>query len=134
MVELKPITKQATKKILYQMENMLYKIKTNKGKIGIGCFYHIKYKQLNIPILITDIDLIYDYNTNEINVYINNTYKTIKLEDNRYKIKECNIIIIEIKDSGENKKNYLENDDLLYQKLSEMCYYNESIYIIHCDE
>ena len=133
MVGLKPITKQCTKKILAQMENAFYKIKTNEGKIGIGCFCHIKYKKLNIPVLITDIDLIIEDNKNYIKVYINNTFKAIKLEDTRYKIKECNIIIIEIKANEEDKINYLEIDDLLYQKQPEMYYFNELIYIINCN-
>ena len=38
MASLKPITKQCTKRILKQMENSFYKIITNEGKVGIGCF------------------------------------------------------------------------------------------------
>ena len=59
MASLKPITKQCTKKrILKQMENSFYKIITNEGKVGIGCFSNIKSKNINIPVLIIDMDLI----------------------------------------------------------------------------
>ena len=119
MVGLKPITKQCTKKILDQMENSFYTIKTNEGKTGIGCFCHIKYKKTTIPILITDIDLIIEDNKNEIKVYINNIFKTIKLYT-RYKIKECNVVVIEIIVNEVDKINYLEIDDLLYQKQPEI--------------
>ena len=132
MVGLKPITKQCTKKILDQMENSFYTIKTNEGKTGIGCFCHIKYKKTTIPILITDIDLIIEDNKNEIKVYINNIFKTIKLYT-RYKIKECNVVVIEIIVNEVDKINYLEIDDLLYQKQPEINYYNESIYTINCN-
>ena len=134
MVSLKPITKQNTKKILEQMENNFYRIKTNEGKIGIGFFCNIKIKNKYNPVLITDMDLIFENNHKEIEIFINNVYKKIEIGDSIHKIKECNIIIIEIKINQDIKINYLEIDDLLYKNEVELYYYyNEPIYLIYCN-
>jgi len=97
MASLKPITKQSTKRILKQMENAFYKIIPNEGKVGIGCFCNIKSKNINIPVLITDMDLINEKNLNKIMINLNNTLIKIEIEEQIYKIKECNTIIVKNK-------------------------------------
>ena len=128
MTGLKPITKQSTKKILEQMENAFYEIKTKEGKIGICCFCHIKIKNINIPVLITNKKLIIESNLTEIKIYLNNVFVNMEIGEIRYKIKECNFIILEIKVKKDIKTNYLEFDNLLYKKEPELYYYNETIY------
>ena len=102
----KPITKQCTKRILKQMENSFYKIITNEGKVGIGCFSNIKSKNINIPVLITDMDLINEKNHNKIMINLNNALIKIEIEEQIYKIKECNTIIVKIKVNKDIKINY----------------------------
>ena len=137
MVNLKPITKENTKQILKQMENSFYKIESSENKIGIGCFCHFKIKNINVPVLITDFDFkIGNSNNNSIKVYLNNNFFiTVELGKSIYEIEECNIIIIQIKVNEDTKINYLEIDDLLLKKKSELNYYcNEQIYIVYCNK
>ena len=137
MVNLKPITKENTKQILEQMENSFYKIESSENKIGIGCFCHFKIKNINVPVLIIDFDFrIGNNNNNAIKVYLNNNFFiTVELGKSIYEIEECNIIIIQIKVNEDTKINYLEIDDLLLKKKSELNYYcNEQIYMVYCNK
>ena len=127
----KPATKQCTKKIVEQMENSFYKIETIDKKYGIGIFSYIKYQNNKISILITNNNLINQENKNKIKVFINNSYQIIELKEIKYIIEESDIIIIEIKYNGKDNINYLELDDILYEKQSELYFIKESIYFLH---
>ena len=136
-----PVTKYCTKKILEQMDQMeqsFYKISpTNQNdKFGNGIFCKIKINQIIIPILITSCRVIdgryVEYN-DSFNILINNELKTIEFGDKIYKYinKEYDLTVIRIKENNEIKLNFIELDDKLYEKESEMIYSKESIYIIH---
>ena len=125
----KPISKQCTQKILEQMSNAFFKIKDNNE---ICFFSKIKYKNLNIPVLITNYKIInYIANHNNINVYINNDLQAIKLGNIQYFNINNNLAIIEIKENENNKIIYLELDENLSKKEYETFYKNESIYTIN---
>ena len=133
MVEyIKPITKKCTKKISNQMENSFYIIKTEKGKLGIGCFSYIQIKKRKIPFLITSIDMINKEDTKRIKVLINHSFQYLELREAKYIIKECNIILIQINEDIKYNINYLELDEKLFDNESEMFFMKGEIYIIHC--
>ena len=64
---LRPITKRCTEKILDQMNNTFH---LNKENNKITCFFtKIKYKNIHIPVIISDYQII-DYISNDrINIY-----------------------------------------------------------------
>ena len=129
----KTLNKQCTKKILDQMENSFYQIYLeDKAAIGILC--HIKHKDKNIPILIINQLLKYNQINKSLNIISYNKTKKLELGKIKYKSKECNITILEIKENPEDNLNYLEFDDKLYEKEPEMYFYKESIYIIHYND
>ena len=70
------------------MENNFYRIKTNEGKIGIGFFCRFKIKNKYNPVLIADMDLIFENNHKEIEIFINKVYKKIEIGDSILKIKK----------------------------------------------
>ena len=130
------LTLEKTEKICEQMKTCIFKI--YGYKIGTGFFCKILYNNGYIPVLITNYHIIGDE-------YLKNN-KQIKISFNNEKIfdiidiKEENVIysslserydimIIKIKD--ENKYNYLELDDDLFNKNSEELYEEKSIYILH---
>jgi len=107
----KPVSKQCTERIiLAQMNNFFYKIKD----FNIICFFtKIKYKNLNIPVMITNYQIInYIANNNEINIYINNELNKIEFGKGKYFNKDYDLAVLEVKD---NKKiNFFVLDDNLY--------------------
>ena len=132
----KPVTISNTEKILNQMHNSIYEIDEAEEEFGIFC--KIKYKKENIPVLISSFKVINEkyiqkYN-NKIKVSINNEIKTIELGNIKYLNEEYDLSIVEIKDNGLNNINYLDIDDILYNKESELYYNKETIYIIHYSE
>ena len=92
------------------MENSFYKIKANDDKMRICCFCHIKIKNIYIHVLIASMDymdFIIENDLNEITIYLNSAFVNIEIGNKRYKIEECNIIILEIKINKDVKINYL---------------------------
>ena len=125
----KLISKHCTQKILEQMNNCFNKIKETNN---ICFFTKIKIKNIIIPVIITSYQIINNIaNNNKINVYINNELIKIELGKIKYFNKDYELAIIQIKEN--NKINYLELDNYLYLKESELYYNKESIYIINCN-
>ena len=94
-----PISKQCTQKILEQMNNSFDKIKDN----NLICFFtKFKYKDLNIPVMITNYQIIHYaiHNLNKINVYINNELMEIEFGKTKYFNKHYDLAIIQIKENN----------------------------------
>ena len=122
----KSVTKKCHQKILEQMNNSICTIKDKKD---IGLFCYIKYNHNKIPVIIIN-----NYINNEeylitIKVILNNKDEIIEIDDIIYKDKINNISIIKIKNNNKNIK-YIEIDEKIYEKESEIYYKNESIYIL----
>ena len=106
---------------------------------GTGFFCRIPYEGKNIPVLMTNYHIISDdflKNNKSFKISINNgeKYDTINLNENS-KIyssirDKYDIMIIKLKDEN-NKYNYLDLDDHLFDEDSEDIYKNKSIYILH---
>ena len=121
-----PATMKCICKISEQMRNSFCIINEN----DIGFFCHIEYFDEKIPVIIINNYINYkDYN-GTIEVNMNNKNKIIELGNIKYKSKEYNISILEIKENKNEKYNFLEIDDKIYYKDSDMYYNNESIYIL----
>ena len=108
------------------------------GKIvGTGFFCKIKYDNELIPVLMTNYHVLddnYIKDHKQINIYINNNMKIIKIytdsliyssDNNKY-----DIIIIKIKNDNEIT-NYLEIEENIFRNNAEDIFKNESIYILH---
>ena len=121
-----PASMKCIWKISDQMSNSFCKI----NEYDIGFFCHIKYYDEKIPVMIIN-NYIRDKDYNgTIEVIMNNKPKKIELGNVRYKNKEHNISILEIKENKNEKYNFIEIDDKIYSKDSYMYYNNESIYIL----
>ena len=106
---------------------------------GTGFFCRIPYEGKNIPVLMTNYHIISDdflKNNKSFKISINNgeKYDTINLNENS-KIyssirDKYDIMIIKLKDEN-NKYNYLDLDEHLFDEDSEDIYKNKSIYILH---
>ena len=118
-----PVTKQCTRKILEQTDEAIYKINEKEGNSEIGVFIKIKYKNKDIPVLITKLKILNEINNNIINISNNKEKIDIELGDILYLNNEYNILMIEIKEK--KNINYIEIDDNINNK--------ESIYIIQND-
>ena len=128
----KSTTKQCTQTILNQMNlNFMYKINEKEGKFSLGFFCHIKNKNKKIPIIVINNHIFDEENKDIINVSLNDKVKEIKLGNTKYRNKEFNISMVEIKEDEEYNFNFLELDDELYRDDVELYYYKESIYIIN---
>ena len=95
------------------------------------CFFtKIKYKNINIPVMITNYKIIkYIANNNYINIYINNELNKIEIGKGKFFDKDYDLAVIEIKN---NKKiKFLELDENIYEKEIENYNNNEMIYIIN---
>ena len=125
----KPVTKKCIGKILDQMtKNYLYKIFISKEKFDIGFFCYIKLQNKKIPVIICNH---IKKNNDSILLSINKGIKEIKIGKIIYINEELNISIMEIKEDPNYNINYLEIDDNIYEKDSEINYFKESIYIMH---
>ena len=126
---LKPVSKQCTQRIFEQMNNISFGIIKYTNQI---CFFtKIKYKNINIPVLITNYQII-DYianNNKYLNIYINNELNKIEIGKGKYFNKDYDLAIIQIKEN--DKINFLDIDDNIYKKEIENYYNKESIYIIN---
>ena len=123
----KPIKKQCLKKILEQMNNSICRINNNNNEIGLFCNIKYNYKINQVIIINNFIDN--DKYINKISVILNNKLEIINIDEIINKDKIQNISIIKIKNNNINIK-YIEMDDILYKKESEIYYNDESIYII----
>ena len=136
----KPVSIEATEKILNQMKNSICKIILEDGKEGTGFFCKIpkgnKYDLL--PVLITNNHLIDEWELkkykNKIKISINsNEYKEIDLSDRiTFTSKEYDITIIEIKEKDIVNIN-LEIDENVIDDKNKL-FDGESIYIFHYNE
>ena len=113
------------------MKNSIYKMNEKEGKFDIGFFSHIKYQNKNIPVLITNYQKIYLSKNDSIKVRINNETKIIEFGKTKYFNELYDLSIIEIKENKNNKLYFLELDENIYEKDSEINYNNNQIYIIH---
>ena len=99
------------------------------------CFLsHVKFKNKNIPVIITKYQIINETNLSKnknIRLKINNDFKIIEFGETIYLNESQNLSVIEIKSDKDNELKFLELDDYLYEKESEMYYDKESIYIIN---
>ena len=130
----KPVTKNITQIILNQIDNSIYIINEKRGKFFIGFLCYIKCQNKNIPVLITSYEGInekYISNNNSIDISINNENIGIEFGNIIYLNKYLDLSIIEIKESSYDNLKFLELDDCLYEKDSELLFYRETIYIIH---
>ena len=126
-----PANKKCIQKILSQMNNPIYKIKEKNEKNKFCFFCNIKYENKKIPVIILNYYLIEEKNNNSVQIIFNNKLEKIKLGKARYKNKDLNISIIEIKEDNINELNFFEIDDNLYGDDSHQWLYKESIYILH---
>ena len=128
-----PVSVQCNNEIENQINNSFCKINLKNGKFQFGIFCYIKYENKNIPLLLTQYDVInekYLSNNNNINVFFKDKIKTIEFGDAKYLNKKYNIALIEIKEEKDDKISYLEFDDCLCSKNYEICLLRNSIYII----
>ena len=128
-------SKESQKKILEQMDYTIYKIKNKDEKIENCFFCYIKYKDKNIPIMVTTNEIInekYLAKNNDTKLIINSAEKIIEFGDIKYVNKEYGLSLIEIKENKNIKINILELDDNLYKNDSEILYIKELIYIFDC--
>ena len=106
-----PVTKTCTQKILNQMSNSISKIKGKGKKFGICIFCYIKCNNKNIPVLMTNYEIInekYLEENNFIKLRINNKLRTIEFGDTKYLNKDYDLSIIEIKEKKSDKIDFLE--------------------------
>ena len=136
----KPVSIEATEKILEQMKNSICKIILENGKEGNGFFCKIpkrdKYDLL--PVLITNNSLIDELELkkekNKIKISINNNeYEEIELQNRiTFTNKEYDITIIEIIEKGIFNINLEIDENIIDDK--KLTFDGESIYIIHYNE
>ena len=112
------------------MNNSICRIKNNNE---IGLFCNIKYKNKINQVLIINNFIDNDKYINKISVILNNKLEIINIDEIINKDKIQNISIIKIKNNNINIK-YIEMDDILYKKESEIYYNDESIYIIQTNK
>jgi len=133
----KPMTKNITQKILNQIGNSVYKINEKNRKFFTGFLCYIKYQNENIPVLITTykgINEKYLANKNSVDISINNENIRLEFGNINYLNQSLDLSIIEIKENSYDNLKFLELDDCLYEKDSELLYYKETIYIIHYND
>ena len=120
---------------LQYMKDYICRISGNR--VGTGFFCKIKYNYNLIPVLITNYHVIddnYIEKNKQINIYINNNMKVIKLYSDSLiyssDITKYDIIIIKIKNDYEINK-FLEIEENIFIDNAENLFKNESIYILH---
>ena len=108
------------------------------GKIvGTGFFCKIKYEDKLIPVLMTNYHVLddnYIKDHKQINIYINNNMKIIKIYSDSLiyssDVNKYDITIIKLNNDDEIN-NYLEIEENIFKDNSEDIFKNESIYILH---
>ena len=123
---LKPISLNATEKIIRQMKNSVCKLYLNDQSEATGFFCKIPYGNKFLYALMTN------YHEKEtLEILINNGKKRLNQGKERiYQIrKDCDITIIEVKNE-DGIYNYLEIDNDIINNISNVDYKKESIYTI----
>ena len=129
----KSISKQCYLKIFKQGNNSFFEIKGPEEEIHFGFFCYIKNENKDILSVIINNYIDNKYFNNTIDISINNQSLTIELDNIIYKNKYYNISIIKINQIiNDNKIEFIEIDDKIYEKESELYFCKESIYIIQC--
>ena len=132
-----PATKIQTRTILEQMEKSVCKIISDRN--GTGFFCKIELNNKKIPVLITNYHIINDKfldSEKKIKIYFGNECVPIKLNKDRKVFssshEEYDIMILKIYENDEFQNiNYLNIDDNLFKRNSELIYEDRSIYILH---
>ena len=127
----KRVSKLCTEKILKQMYDCFYQIINHEVNNGIGFFCNIKHKNKNIPLFITKAQIINNVYYKSISILKNKIIKKIEVSDTIYINPEIDLTIIQLKENQIEEFNFMEIDEALYEKDSEICYINESIYIMN---
>ena len=130
----KAVSKKITKKIYEQMDNPLFKLNENKLNFDICFLTYINYENNKIPVAIINNFNFDKENIQKLNVSINGMIKEIKLGEIKYKNKEYNISILELKEDQNNDLYFLELDENLFNKNYEIYYHKETIYTIQYNE
>ena len=128
---LKPISLNATEKIIRQMKNSVCKLYLNDQSEATGFFCKMPYNKKFLYALMTN------YHEKEILekekillIRINNEKKKFELEKRKIEsYKDCDITIIEVKNE-DGIYNYLEIDNDIINNISNVDYKKESIYTI----
>ena len=133
----RPTTIEGIKTITYQMEKCICKIYKKDGSKGTGFFCRIHYKNIDIPVLMTNnhvIDENYINSNEKITITINDDKenRAIKFINNRkyYSNKRYDVTIIEIKQEIDKIDNFMELDEKLFFKDTNYFYNKQSIYIM----
>ena len=125
----KPITRESINIIINLMDNSICKIYNGKNNFELGLFCKIKYKKINIYVLITSKIILNKTKNESLDINFKNKNINIKLGKALYINKNDDIIIIEIKHN--NNINYIELDHNVYNRDKKIYNNNESIYAIH---
>ena len=133
----RPTTIEGIKTITYQMEKCICKIYKKDGSKGTGFFCRIHYKNIDIPVLMTNnhvIDENYINSNEKITITLNDDKenRAIKFINNRkyYSNKRYDVTIIEIKQEIDKIDNFMELDEKLFFKDTNYFYNKQSIYIM----
>ena len=112
----KPVSKYLTKRIFEQMDSSYYKILDKNGNFFFGFFCYIKNENINIPVLITEKQIINHISNNTIEISLNNEKKNIELGEIIFKNNIYDIAIIEIKEKMIANLKFLELGRKIIQK------------------
>ena len=133
----KASTKKCTKKILSQMEDSIYQIYGKEMVFDIGFFCKIKIEKTNITVFITTYKIIKENNIiqkDKIKISINGEFKYIELGKKKYGNEKYDLVIFEIIENKNDKIKYLELDEVLYERIPEIYYNKESLYILQYND
>ena len=126
---------EGTRKILNQLMNCICKIKI-KGEFRTGFFCKIPFRKETIKILMTNYQTLnekYLEENKEINLLLNDEKEKIiidlEIEREIYFNEDYDITLIELKETDE-KEDYIELDDNLFQDNPENIYKDKSIYVL----
>ena len=126
-----------SEKIIQQMKTSICKVYGQNT--GTGFFCKINYQNEEIPVLMTNYHVLSDEyleNNNFVKISLNDEqiFEVLNIEEKNKifssKTEKYDIMIIKLKDDN-NKFNYLELDNNLFNENSEYLYENKSIYILH---
>ena len=132
---IEPVNIEGTKKILNQLMNCICKIKI-KGEFRTGFFCQIPFRKETIKVLMTNYQTLnekYLEENKEINLLLNDEKEKIiidlEIEREIYFNEDYDITLIELKETDE-KEDYIELDDNLFQDNPENIYKDKSIYVL----
>ena len=137
----KPVSLEATEKILNQMKNSICRVFLENGKEGSGFFCKIPHERKYdlLPVLITnnhlidELELKKDKNKIKISINNNSEYKEIELNERiTFTSKEYDITIIEIKEKDIVNINLEIDENVINDK--DISFDGKSIYLLHYNE